>query len=228
MTSVRSPPLPLVPVSRARSAVPGASLEHLLQALHRAAADAEPIRLECRADGGHPEPILSDVALISDGLLPAWQQALTHRDGPLLVVGPAGCGKTSLIEARFLWLTEQGVRPEQMVVLTPSAARADALRARLEQRLDGGYEQLHAIAPAGLARLVLRRATGGAELAETTLSAGDRLALLVERVDELPLTHHDIGGSVGALLGGFIRTIDRLKAELVTSEDYASLGGGPP
>ena len=34
------------------------------------------------------------------------------------------------------------------------------------------------------------------------LGAGDRLAMLLERIDELSLERHDFGGSANALLGG--------------------------
>ena len=57
---------------------------------------------------------------------------------------------------------------------------------------------------------------------------GDRLAMLLERIDELSLRHHDFGGSANALLGGFVRRIDRLKAELVEAEDYARWAAGLP
>ena len=60
--------------------------------------------------------MLSDVALALDALLPEWREVVTYRAGPLLVLGAAGTGKTSLIEARFCWLVEQGVRPEHVVV----------------------------------------------------------------------------------------------------------------
>ena len=46
--------------------------------------------------------------------------------------------------------------------------------------------------------------------------------MLVERIDELSLQHHDFGGSANALLGGFVRRIDRLKAELIGADDYAA------
>src|ERR1700694_5519417 len=52
--------------------------------------------------------MLSDVALAQDGLLPEWRDVVTYRDGPLLVLGAAGTGKTSLIEARFCWLRRAG------------------------------------------------------------------------------------------------------------------------
>ena len=171
--------------------------------------------------------MLSDVALTSDGVLPAYRQAVTYRGGPLVVQGVAGSGKTSLIEDRFCWMVEQGTAPERLIVLTPFTARTDALRARLEGRLQRGYEELHAVTPVALASLILTGAAG-TDLLTTTLSAGDRLAMMVERIDELPLQHHDFGGSANALLGGFVRRIDRLKAELISAENYAGWAAGLP
>ena len=49
--------------------------------------------------------------------------------------------------------------------------------------------------------------------------------MLAERIDELPLQHHDFGGNAGALLGGFIRRIDRLKAELIGADEFAAWAG---
>jgi DNA helicase-2/ATP-dependent DNA helicase PcrA len=165
--------------------------------------------------------MLSDVALLTDGVRPGGHDAITHRGGPLLVVGAAGSGKTSLLEARFCWLVEQGARPERIAVLTPSAARADACRSRLEGRLEHGYDELFVLTVVELARVILRHAAGGVAGDPIVVSAGDRLAMLIDRIDELPLQHHDFGGSANALLGGFVRRIDRLKAELIGAEDYA-------
>ena len=46
--------------------------------------------------------------------------------------------------------------------------------------------------------------------------------MLVDRIDELSLRHHDFGGRPNTLLGGFVRRIDRLKAELVGADAYAT------
>ncbi len=147
---------------------------------------------------------------------------VSHGGGSLLVLGAAGSGKTRLILDRFLWLIEQGTLPERIALLLPSAARADAARAVLETELRDGYSELVIVTPTQLAAAVLRRSASRHDLLETTLSAGDRLAMLAERIDELPLQHHDIGGNAGALLGGFVRRIDRLKAELITATEFAA------
>jgi DNA helicase II / ATP-dependent DNA helicase PcrA len=163
-----------------------------------------------------------------DGLDGAQHEAATHSEPRLLLRGVAGSGKTRVLEARFRWLVRNGCAPERIAVLVPTPARAVALRARLETRLELGYEELFVLTPSQLAGLVLRERSGPApaDPLESVLSAGDRLAMLVERIDELSLQHHDFGGRPNALLGGFVRRIDRLKAELVFAADYESWAGG--
>ena len=148
-----------------------------------------------------------------EGVVGPQRDAVTHREGRLVVLGGAGTGKTRMIEERFGWLVSEGQEPGRIALVCPSGGAADAMRMRLERALDQGYEELVVAAPLELAARLL----GDREW----LGAGDRLAMLMERIDELSLRHHDFGGSANTLLGGFVRKIDRLKAELITAEDYA-------
>jgi DNA helicase II / ATP-dependent DNA helicase PcrA len=148
------------------------------------------------------------------------RDAATRREPRLLVRGAAGAGKTRTLEARFEWLVDNGVAPERIAVLVPTANRARALTARLETSLAAGFETLHVLTPAGLAAFELRRSAVAPVWQLEPLSAGDRLAMLAERVDELSVRHHDFGGRPTLLLGTFVRRIDRLKAELVDAQQY--------
>jgi superfamily I DNA/RNA helicase len=150
-----------------------------------------------------------------DGLATVQRDAVTHSDPRVVILGAAGTGKTRVVEARFRWLVAEGCDPERIGLLVPTEARAAALRARIETQLRRGYDELYVLTPAELAGLVLRAARAGADPFESVLTRGDRLAMLVERIDELSLRHHDFGGRPKTLLGGFVRQIDRLKAELV-------------
>jgi DNA helicase-2/ATP-dependent DNA helicase PcrA len=135
-----------------------------------------------------------------------------------VITGGPGTGKTRVIEARFLWLVAEGIEPGRIAVVAPSSAGADRLRGRLEVALTQGYEELVVETPQSLAARLL----GGAD----ALGAGDRLAMLIERIDELSIRHHDFGGSATALVGGFVRKIDRLKAELIGAGEYAEWAAG--
>ncbi len=163
----------------------------------------------------------------SDHLGDAQREGVSH-DGPRLVVrGPAGSGKTTVIAARCERLLADGCEPEQIGVLVPTAARAELLRTVLGGGRVRGTDALDVFTPADLARRILAAAAPpGAGWGPTLLGPGDRLALLTEHIDELPLRHHDLGGRPTALLGSFVRRIDRLKAELVDAERYRSWAEG--
>ncbi len=153
-----------------------------------------------------------------EGVIGPQREAVTHAGGPLVVLGGPGAGKTRVIESRFLWLVSEGVEPGRIAVVCPSAAGADLLRGRLESELMQGYDELVAETPLSLAARLL----GGAD----ALGAGDRLAMLIERIDELSIRHHDFGGSANTLIGSFVRRIDRLKAELIGADEYAAWAAG--
>ena len=64
-----------------------------------------------------------------DKLNPAQREAVTHGDGPLLVVAGAGTGKTRTLACRVAYLIEQGVAPERILLLTfTRRAAAEMLR----------------------------------------------------------------------------------------------------
>ena len=76
------------------------------------------------------------------------------------------------------------------------------------------------------ARLLGREPGAGLDAFVEPVSVADRLALLLEHIDELALRHHDLQGNPAALLASFIDRFDRLKDELVTAEDYARWADG--
>src|SRR5581483_6671429 len=78
-----------------------------------------------------------------------------------------------------------------------------------------------ALTPVELAGLVLNAAGPGVDALEPVLGPAERFAMLLDGIDRLSLERHDFGGSANALLAGFIRRIDRLKAHLIGAEEYA-------
>ncbi len=167
-----------------------------------------------------------------DGLSPAQRDAAAHAGGPLLIVGGAGSGKTRTLVARFAWLVEQGEAPEAILALARSERAADALRRQVEDAIAHPYEALAVTTVHDLCARLLREhaLAGGADPFAVAVGRADRLAMLLERIDELTIRSHDFRGNPAALIGSFVRRIDRLKDELISAEDYAAwaeqLAGG--
>src|SRR5947209_6339747 len=78
-----------------------------------------------------------------DGLNVAQRAAVTHPEGPLLVVAGAGTGKTRTLTRRFAWLVEEGLAPDAVLALTFSSPAAAEMRERLETLIEAPYEELH-------------------------------------------------------------------------------------
>lgn len=53
-----------------------------------------------------------------DSLNNAQREAVTHSDGPLLVIAGAGTGKTKTLACRVAWLVQQGVSADKILLLT--------------------------------------------------------------------------------------------------------------
>jgi DNA helicase-2/ATP-dependent DNA helicase PcrA len=91
-----------------------------------------------------------DSALVSDqgaglgallgGLNADQRRAVTHEDGPLLVVAGAGTGKTQVITRRIAWLVAtRRARPSEILALTFTDKAAEEMAVRVDQLVPYGY-----------------------------------------------------------------------------------------
>src|SRR5215204_2539520 len=156
-----------------------------------------------------------------DGLNANQRAVVTHPGGPLLVIAGAGTGKTCTLTSRFAWLVEQGTPAGCILALTFSSPAAAEMRERLEDVLDAPYEELHVSTfHAFCVKLLQDEALeAGVDPFFSPVTPADRLALLLDRIDELSLRHHEIRGNPAPLLASFVSRIDRLKDEMISAED---------
>jgi DNA helicase II / ATP-dependent DNA helicase PcrA len=149
------------------------------------------------------------------------RRAIEHRAGPLLLVGAAGSGKTEALARRLASLAGDGVPPQSVLVLASTRAGTHALRCRAEALLEPPYEELWVGSWDELCERLLRDHSTAAGLDPffDVLGPAERLAMLLDSLDELPLRSHEIRGNPAGLLARLLERIDSLKAGADRADD---------
>ena len=166
---------------------------------------------------------------IVQGLNPEQLRAVTHGDGPLLIVAGAGTGKTQVITRRIAWLiAEKRARPEEILALTFTDKAAAEMESRVDLLTPYGFvgatiSTFHAFCD----RLVRERAV---ELGLTSKLAVETpagiLVFLRERVMDFPLSRYRPLGSPDTHLKALVAVFDRARDEDVSPEAYLEFAEG--
>jgi len=156
-------------------------------------------------------------------LHPEQRDAVTHGEGPLLIVAGAGTGKTQVVTHRIAWLiSEKRARPEQIVALTFTEKAAAEMESRVDQLVPYGLVGATiATFNAFCDRLVREHAV---ELGLTSRlrveSQAEILVFLRERLFELGLERYLPLGQPDAHLAALTALFDRARNEDVSPERY--------
>ena len=80
---------------------------------------------------------------VLEGLNKEQVQAVTHKDGPLLIIAGAGTGKTRMITQRIAWLINQGLaKTDEILALTFTDKAAKQMQERVDILMPYGYTDI--------------------------------------------------------------------------------------
>ncbi len=159
---------------------------------------------------------IENVRSLLTGLDRRQRQAVTHGDGPLLVVAGPGTGKTEVITRRIAWLiASRRARPSEILALTFTERAADEMQARVDVlvpygQADTAIQTFHAFAD----RLV--REHGhliGSSNDPRVISHPEAAVLLRERLFDLGLDRLRPLGDPTRFLATLVATFARAKEE---------------
>jgi len=115
---------------------------------------------------------------------PGWETAVADTDGPQLVVAGPGAGKTEFLARRARHLiTERGIPPEQVLLLSFSRRGAAELRARVA--LESSFTVIPALTFHALAARIVEAHGGAGDWPRppTILTGPEHVALVAELLD---------------------------------------------
>jgi DNA helicase-2/ATP-dependent DNA helicase PcrA len=142
--------------------------------------------------------------------------AIEHAGGPLLLLGEPGTGKSETLARRLARLAAAGeATPDRVLLVAATRPGAERLRTRVESLLEGPHGDLWIGTWDSIGERLLREHSDAAGLDPffDVLGPAERLAMLLDRVEELPLRSHEIRGNPAGLLARLLERIDALKAE---------------
>jgi len=164
---------------------------------------------------------LFDMKPLAEGglkLNAAQKRAITHRDGPLLVIAGAGTGKTRVITERIRHLLESdaSLSGENILGLTFTDKAAAEMKSRVvqaagERAKDVTLKTFHAFCESLLKDL---------DSDHIMLDTVDHWILLRRNLHRLQLDRYRRLAEPGQFLSDFIEFFSRCQDELVSSRDY--------
>lgn len=155
--------------------------------------------------------------LLSDLTWPQ-QEAVTHFEGPLLILAGAGSGKTRVITRRVAWLLQQGVRPSNILAITFTNKAAGEMKQRVDSLVPGNRVWISTFHSLGARLLRQYGERIGLNRNFTIYDTDDRNKLIKQSLeaaglDNVKFTPERIGGA-----------ISKAKNQLLPPDRYAASG----
>ncbi len=166
---------------------------------------------------------------ILDGLNDAQLEAVTHGEGPLLIIAGAGTGKTTVLTRRIAHLiATKRARSEEILALTFTEKAAAGMTERVDQLVPYGYTETLVSTFHAFGDRVLRESAleTGLNPEFRVLSQPEQIIFLRERLFQLPLRRFRPLGDPTKHLRALTTLVSRAKDEDVSPEGYLAWAEG--
>ncbi len=178
---------------------------------------------------GPTMPVSPAVEAVLEGLNPEQANAVTAREGPLLIVAGAGTGKTTVLTRRIAYLIAAKLaKPSEILALTFTEKAASEMEERVDLLVPYGYADVwistfHAFGD----RILREQALAlGLNPDYTVLTRPEQVVFLRERLFELPLSYYLPLGDPTRYIEGILTLISRAKDEDVSPSEYLQYAEG--
>jgi DNA helicase-2/ATP-dependent DNA helicase PcrA len=167
----------------------------------------------------------SGMEALLGGLNPDQLRAVTHGEGPLLVVAGAGTGKTQVITRRIAWLiASRRAKPSEILALTFTDKAADEMAVRVDQLVPYGYTDTSIATFHAFGDRLIREYALELGLAPDVrvLSRAEVVIFLREHLYEFDLAEYRPLGDPTRFLGALATLFSRCKDEDIMPATYAA------
>jgi DNA helicase-2/ATP-dependent DNA helicase PcrA len=163
------------------------------------------------------------------GLNTEQRRAVTHGEGPLLVVAGAGTGKTQVITRRIAWLiATRRARPSEILALTFTDKAAEEMQLRVDQLVPYGYADTAISTFHAFGDRLIREFAFELGLAPDVgvLTRPEVVVFMRERLFDFGLEEYRPLGDPTRFLGALASLFARCRDEDVSPEAYAAHAAG--
>ncbi|MEE8210131.1 MAG: UvrD-helicase domain-containing protein, partial [bacterium] len=177
---------------------------------------------ETTATSPAEERILAD-------LYDAQRQAVTHGEGPLLIIAGAGTGKTRVITHRIAHLiATKRARPEEILALTFTEKAAAEMEERVDVLLPYGFTNVLILTFHAFGDRLLRERSLELGLPPDVrlLNQAEQVIFLRERLFRIPLDYYRPLGDPTRHLQALVALFSRCRDEDVSPAEYLAYAEG--
>jgi len=157
------------------------------------------------------------------GLNTEQTRAVTHGEGPLLIIAGAGTGKTTVITRRIAWLIAQKLaKPGEILALTFTDKAAEEMEARVDIMVPYGFVDVNLSTFHAFGDRVLRdhALDLGLRPDYRVISLSEQIIFFREHIFEFPLHYYKSLGDPTKHIEALLGVISRAKDEDVSPEEY--------